>query len=127
MWKKEREGKCVYIYIHYIYTTMYIYCYILPLYVCVCVYIYIYMEERNLERVSVYPPGSHGCFQVVLVVKNLPANSGDARDSGSVPGLGRSPEERNGNPLQYSCLMNPMVIGAWWVISPMGLQRVGHD
>ena len=85
------------------------------------------MEERNLERVSVYLPGSHGSSQVVLVVKNLSANSGVARDSGSVPQLGRSPEERNGNPLQCSCLMNPMDIGAWWVISSMWLQRVGND
>ena len=44
------------------------------------------------------------------VVKNLPANAGD---SGSIPGLGRSPREGNGNPLQYSCLGNPMVRGAW--------------
>ena len=42
------------------------------------------------------------------VVKNPPANPGDARDSGSVTGLGRSFGEVNGNPLQYSCLENPM-------------------
>ena len=46
--------------------------------------------------------------QVVLVVKNLPANAGDIRDVGLIPGLGRSPGEGNGNPLQYSCLENPM-------------------
>jgi len=40
---------------------------------------------------------------VVLVVKNLPANAGDVRDVGLIPGLERSPEEGNGNPLQYSC------------------------
>ena len=40
--------------------------------------------------------------QVVLVVKNSPANAGDARDAGSIPGSGRSPGEGNGNPLQYS-------------------------
>ena len=44
------------------------------------------------------------------VVKNPPANPGDV---GSVPGSGRSPGEVNGNPLQYSCLENPMDIGAW--------------
>ena len=44
------------------------------------------------------------------VVKNLPANAGDM---GSNPGLGRSPEEGNGNPLQYSCLGNPVDRGAW--------------
>ena len=51
--------------------------------------------------------------QLVLVVKNLPASTGDLRDVGSVPRLGRSPGERNGNPLQYSCLENPMDRGAW--------------
>ena len=44
---------------------------------------------------------------MVLVVKNPPANAGDIRDTGSVPGLGRSPEGGHGNPLQYSCLENP--------------------
>ena len=43
--------------------------------------------------------------------KNLPANAGDV---GSVPGLGRSPGEGNGNPLQYSCLEKPMDREAWW-------------
>ena len=47
---------------------------------------------------------------MVLVVKNLPAN---ARDTGSIPGSGRSSEERDGIPLQYSCLENPMDIGTW--------------
>ena len=44
------------------------------------------------------------------MVKNLPAN---AEDAGSIPGSGRSPREGNGNPLQYSCLENPMDRGAW--------------
>ena len=47
-------------------------------------------------------------FQVMLVVKNMPANAGDIRYSGSIPGLGRSPGGGHGNPLQYSCLENPM-------------------
>ena len=47
------------------------------------------------------------------MVKNLPANAGDIRDMGSIPGLGRSPGEGNGNPLQYSCLENPMDRIAW--------------
>ena len=51
--------------------------------------------------------------QVVLVVKNPSANSGDIRDVGSIPGLGRSPERGNGNSLQHSCLENPMDRGAW--------------
>ena len=48
------------------------------------------------------------------VVKNLPANAGDARDAGLIPGPGRSPRGGNGNPLQYSCLENPTDRGAWW-------------
>ena len=47
------------------------------------------------------------------MVKNLPANAGVIRDVGSVPGLGRSPGGGHGNPLQYSCLENPMDRGAW--------------
>ena len=47
------------------------------------------------------------------VVKNPAANAGDARDLGSVPGSGRSPEGGNGNPLQYSCLENFVDRGAW--------------
>ena len=47
------------------------------------------------------------------MVKNLPANAGDTGDTSSIPGLGRSPGEGNGNPLQCSCLENPMDRGAW--------------
>ena len=54
-----------------------------------------------------------GTSQVVLVVKNPPANAGDARDMGLIPESGRSPGEGNGNLLQYSCLENPMDRGAW--------------
>ena len=49
-----------------------------------------------------------------LVLKNSLANAEDIRDTGLVPGLGRSPGEGHGNPLQYSCLENPMDRGAWW-------------
>ena len=52
--------------------------------------------------------------QVALVVKNPPANAGDARDAGLILGWGRHPEVRNGSPLQYSCLENFMGWGAWW-------------
>ena len=51
---------------------------------------------------------------LVLVVKKHPANEGDVRDVGSVPGSGRSPGEGEGNPLQYSCLEKTMDRGAWW-------------
>ena len=44
----------------------------------------------------------------------MPANAGDARDTSLIPGSGRSPGGGNGNPLQYSCLGNPMDRGAWW-------------
>ena len=50
---------------------------------------------------------------MVLVVKNVPANAGDVRDTGSIPGSGRSPGEGNGSPIQCSCLENPMDRGAW--------------
>ena len=64
--------------------------------------------------------------QVALVVKNPSANAGDVRDMGSIFGLGKSPEEGNGNPLQYSCLENPMDRGAWQAIVH-GVARVGQD
>ena len=48
------------------------------------------------------------------MVKNPPATAGDARDPDLTPGWGRSPEGGNDNPLQYSCLGNPMDRGAWW-------------
>ena len=49
-----------------------------------------------------------------VVVKNPPANAGDIRDVGSIPGLGRSLGGGHGNPLQYSCLENSVDRGAWW-------------
>ena len=52
--------------------------------------------------------------QVALVVKNLPANAGDIKIVGLIPGLGRSPGGGHGNPLQYSCLDSAMDRGAWW-------------
>jgi len=60
---------------------------------------------------------------VALVVKNLPANAGDM---GSIPGLGRSPGGGHDNPLQYSCLENPMDTGVWQATS-IGLHRVRHN
>ena len=51
------------------------------------------------------------------MVKNLPANAGDAGDTGSIPESGSSPGGRNGNPLQDSCLQNPMDRGAWRAIA----------
>ena len=66
------------------------------------------------------------------MVKNPPANVGDTRDVGSVPGLGRSPEIGNGDPLQDSCLENPMDRGGWWATvhgvakSQIRLKRLPH-
>ena len=65
-------------------------------------------------------------FMVALVVKNPPANAEDARDPGLIPGLGRFLRVGNGNPLQYSCLENPMDRGVCRLQS-MGLHRVRHD
>ena len=62
----------------------------------------------NIKDSGGFPGGS--------VVKNLPANAGDARDMGSIPGLGRSSAGGNGTPLQYSCLGNPTDRGAWWAV-----------
>ena len=66
--------------------------------VCVCVYIYIYIYMHN----QAFPDGSDG--------KASACNVGDL---GSIPGSGRSPGEGNGNPIQYSCLENPMDGEAW--------------
>ena len=68
---------------------------------CVCLFLI-----RNISRLK--------AFQVVLVVKNPPADAGDVRDEGSIPGSGRSGGGGRGSPRQYSCLENPMDRGAWW-------------
>ena len=60
------------------------------------------------------------------MVKNPPANAGDIRDMGLIPGSGTSPGGGHGNPHQYSYLQNLMDRGAWWATS-MGSQRVGND
>ena len=62
-----------------------------------------------------YSHGKFGASKMALVVRNLPANAGDAIDAGSVPGLRRCPAEGHGNPLQYSSLGSPMDTGAKWV------------
>ena len=64
-----------------------------------------------------------GASQVALVVKNMPASARDLRDTGSIPGLGKSPREGHGNLLQYSCLENPGDSGAWWAT----VQRVAKS
>ena len=64
-----------------------------------------YTKYMLLQEVWVFP--------VVLAIKNLPVIAADVRGMGSIPGSGRSPGGGHGNPLQYSCLENPMDRGAW--------------
>ena len=67
------------------------------------------------EGVGVMKSELHtGASLVELAVKNPSANAGDVRDVGLIPGSGRSPGRGHGNPLEYSCLENPMDRGAWW-------------
>ena len=65
-------------------------------------------------------------FQVALVVKNPSTSAGDVRNVSSIPGSGRSPEEGYGNPLQYSCLENPMDSGTRQA-TVHGVARVRYD
>ena len=60
------------------------------------------------------------------MVKNTLANAGDTRDAALIPGTGSSPGAENGNPLQYSCLGNPIDRGAWWA-TVHGVARVRHN
>ena len=74
---------------------------------------------RALDNVLFFPFFNWGVVdllasEVLLVVKNLPANAGDTSDVGSISGLGRSPGVGNGDQLQYSCLENSMDRGTWW-------------
>ena len=67
---------------------------------------------------------------MVLVVKKLPANAGDIRNAGLIPGLGRSPGEGNSNPLQYCCVENLMDRAAWWATVhgvAKSQTQIGHD
>ena len=77
-----------------------------------CLFVCLFFPAKTFRD---FPGGS--------VVKRPPANAGD---TSSIPGLGRSPEGGNGNPLQYSCLGNPTGRGAWWALFH-GVARVGHD
>ena len=94
---------------------MYLCIYVYHICVCFCMHVTVYRRS-----IFMY------IAQVALMVKNLPANAGDLRDASSIPGLGRSSGEGNGNPLQYSCLENYMVREPGGLQS-MGSQRIGHD
>ena len=63
------------------------------------------MDAKNKAHI-------YAVYQAAQLIKNPPANTGDTRDAVSIPGLGRSPGEGNGSPLQYPCLGNPMNRGA---------------
>ena len=79
-----------------------------------------YLPEEVVLGLPFWAKCSLACFsssgrasQVVLLVKNSPANAGDTRNMNLTPGLGRSPGEGNGSPHQFSCRGNPVPIGAW--------------
>ena len=76
---------------------------------------FIVLKSRIMHYMD-FPGGSHGKASVYNV-----------GDLGLIPGSGRFPGEGNGNPLQYSCLDNPMDRGAWYRLLSMGSQRVRHD
>ena len=71
-----------------------------------------------LHRELSWAPWAMWASQVATMVKSPPANARDVRHAGSIPGLGRSPGEGTGNPLQYSCLENFTDRGAWWATIP---------
>ena len=78
-------------------------------------------NDHSGNLVNVYPGRDS---QVALVIKNPPANAGDIRDEDCIPGSGRSPGGGNGNPLQDSCLENPLDRGAW---QSTGSQSIRQD
>ena len=75
-----------------------------------------------IKTIKVLPPAKASLLHGIGILQHRDflggsegkASACDAEDPGSIPGLGRSPGEGNGNPLQYSCLENPMDRGAWW-------------
>ena len=84
-----------------------------------------YRNDFSDPFFSVFLWLAHTTSQVALAVKSPPANAADMRDAGSLPGLERSREGGHGNPLQYSCLKNPMDRGARW--ATVHSVTVGHD
>ena len=85
--------------------------------------IYLHIPSSDKEANSSNLPFGNGGFPGGSDGKESVCNAGDP---GSIPGLGRSPGEGNGYPLQYSCLSNSMDRGAWQATQSMGTQRVGH-
>ena len=83
-------------------------CIYLYVYACYIQYLYLLLLHTHTHTHTGFPGGT--------VVKNLPANAGDSGDVSLIPGLGRSPQEGNGYPLQHPSLENPMERGAWQAI-----------
>ena len=89
-------------------------------------------EPGGLPSVGSHRAGHDLAAAAAVLNEGFPCSSGgkesacSAVDLGLIPGLRRSPGEGNGNPLQYSCLENPMEGGAWWA-TVLGAQRVRHD
>ena len=78
---------------------------------CRCCFFFVLVNWQHYSSLDV---PHNRTSQVALVVRNLPASAGDVRHVGSIPGSGRPPGGGHGNPLQCSCLDNPVDRGAWW-------------
>ena len=76
---------------------------------------------------SVYGKNYYNIVISLQLKKKKKVSVCQAGDADSVPGLGKSPVEGNGNPFQYSCLGNPMDRGTWWAITHSVMKRVSHD
>ena len=85
-----------------------------------------FRKQWGIQPAIFYKVACQWASQVPLSVKNWPTNVEDIRDAGSILGSGRSPGGGHGNPLQCSCLENPMDRGAWG-LQTLGLHRVKHD
>ena len=79
-------------------------------------FLHFWFHAHPLPPKTILIHNLHKSFPSDAVVKNLPAKAGDPRDTGLIPGWGRSPGGGTGNPLQYSCLENSMDRGAWRAI-----------
>ena len=98
---------------------------------CVGFFFFFFFCLKALSILHLFPGIYHlRGFSDVTTVKNPPANAGDSRDTGSIPGLGRSSGVGNGNPLQYFCLANSVDRGVWWATihgGPKKLDMTEHS
>ena len=79
------------------------------------------VEREEIQLIRILEVSGRFSFPSGSVVKNLPANAGDTKVVGSTPGSERSPKGGNGNPLQYSCLENPIDRGTWQTVGSQSL------